>query len=192
MGNRLGVLGGTFDPIHLGHLVLAEEARERCALDAVLFVPAGDPWMKAGRALAPAEDRLRMTELAVASNPSFAVSGLEIDREGPTYAVDTLRALHEREPRTELVFVAGADAIADLPRWREPEALLTLARFVAATRPGPDAAALPDHPAIETLEIPALDISSTDIRARVAAGRSIRYLVPDDVAAHIREAGLYR
>ncbi len=182
-------MGGTFDPIHHGHLVAAEEARYAFSLDRLLFIPAGHPWQK-GRHVAPAEERYEMTQLAIADNPAFEVSRIEIDRAGPTYTVDTLRALRAEKPDAELVFITGADAIREILTWKDPDEALALATFVAVTRPGYELERLPSQK-IEVLEIPALAISSTDIRARVAAGRPIRYLVPDPVAAHIKVHDLY-
>jgi nicotinate-nucleotide adenylyltransferase len=182
-------MGGTFDPIHHGHLVAAEEARYAFSLERVTFIPAGHPWQKE-RHVAPAEARYEMTQLAIADNPAFEVSRIEIDRDGPTYTVDTLRALRAEKPDAELFFITGADAIREILTWKDPDEALALATFVAVTRPGYELEKLPSQQ-IEVLEIPALAISSTDIRARVAVGRPIRYLVPDAVAAHIKIHGLY-
>jgi nicotinate-nucleotide adenylyltransferase len=193
-----GVMGGTFDPIHYGHLVTAEEARSSFALDEVIFVPAGRPWQKETTEVAPAEDRYLMTVIATASNPAFRVSRIEIDREGPTYTIDTLRALREQlGAGVELWFISGADGILNILTWKDPEAVLREARFIAATRPGYDLdrlekelpAGLEDRVAI--MEIPALAISSTDIRLRVREERPIRYLVPEGVARYIEKTGLY-
>ena len=140
MGRRLGVMGGTFDPIHYGHLVTAEEALVQFALDAVMFVPTGHPWMKQGRVVSPAEDRYLMTVIATASNPRFQVSRVEIDRDGPTYAVDTLRTLSADNPDAELYFITGADAMLEILDWKDPEEVLSIAHFIAATRPGYDLA----------------------------------------------------
>ena len=184
---RLGVMGGTFDPIHLGHLVCASEVAYALSLDSVVFVPAGRPWQKEGRALAPAEDRYEMTRLATADDERFVVSRIELDRYGFTYTVDTLRELAAVD--TELFFIAGADALAQVRTWREPETLFELATFVAVNRPGHD---LPDAlPDVKVVDIPALDISATDIRSRVARGAPIRYLVPGPVADYIAARGLY-
>lgn len=190
-------MGGTFDPIHHGHLLTAEEARWQFHLDEVVFIPTGSPWMKEHPVAAPAEDRYAMTALATAANPGFSVSRSEIERDGPTHTVDTLRALREEDAATELFFVTGADAVLSLDDWKEPDAVLELAHVIAATRPGYDLSALEeggdrDHPRITVMPIPALAISSTDIRTRVAEGRPIRYLVPDQVRAWIEKAGLYR
>jgi nicotinate-nucleotide adenylyltransferase len=190
-------MGGTFDPIHYGHLVTAEEALVQFALDSVLFVPTGLPWMKEHGVVSPAEDRYLMTVIATASNPLFDVSRMEVDRDGPTYTVDTLRGLKERYgEQTDLFFITGADAIVEILAWKDHEELFGLAHFIAATRPGYDIAAFegpPDsRPEITVMNIPALAISSTDIRARVAAGRPIRYLVPEGVKSYVEKAGIYR
>lgn len=197
MGRRLGVMGGTFDPIHHGHLLTAEEAAVQFGLEQVIFVPTGQPWMKADREVSPAEDRYLMTVIATASNPRFTVSRIEIDRAGPTYTVDTLRALRELHPGAELFFVTGADAMLEIFSWKDPSELLSLAHFIAATRPGYDLAhfeaeAPTAHPNVTVMNIPALAISSTDIRQRVREGRPIRYLVPEGVKSYIEKAGLYR
>ena len=195
VGRRLGVMGGTFDPIHYGHLVTAEEALDQFELDGVVFLPTGRPWMKAHEVISDAEDRYLMIVIATASNPLFSVSRMEVDRDGPTYTVDTLRALKkERGPQTELFFITGADAMLEILQWKEPEELFELARFIAATRPGYDIASFdaPSNPSVTVMNIPALAISSTDIRVRVAGGHPIRYLVPEGVKSYIEKAGLYR
>jgi nicotinate-nucleotide adenylyltransferase len=197
MGRRVGIMGGTFDPIHYGHLVTAEEAVMQFALDEVVFVPTGNPWMKADRPVSPTEDRYLMTVVATASNPRFSVSRAEIDREGPTYTVDTLRQLADDHPDAELYFITGADAMLEIFDWKDPEEVLSLAHFIAATRPGYhlarfEAAAPTHHPKVSTMDIPALAISSSDIRARVHEGRAIRYLLPDGVRSYIEKQGLYR
>lgn len=190
-------MGGTFDPIHTGHLVTAEAARHAFGLDRVIFLPAGTPWQKHHRECAPAEDRYLMAVIATAANPAFEVSRLEIDREGPTYTRDSLQHFHDADRDAELSFITGADAILQILTWKEPERLLELATFVAATRPGYDLseldATIPPglRDRVRRFEIPALSISSTDIRSRVREGRPIRYLVPDGVAAHIDKARLY-
>ncbi|MET0801393.1 MAG: nicotinate-nucleotide adenylyltransferase [Actinomycetota bacterium] len=191
-------MGGTFDPIHYGHLVTAEEALHQFDLDEVVFVPTGSPWMKEHEIVSPAEDRYLMTVIATASNPLFRVSRMEVDRDGPTYAVDTLRELrHERGPDADLFFVTGADAVLEIFQWKQTEDLFDLAHFIAATRPGYDIAAFEahaetKHPGITVMNVPALAISSTDVRARIHAGRPIRYLVPEGVKSYIEKAGLYR
>lgn len=190
---RIGVMGGTFDPIHHGHLVAASEVAARFGLDEVLFVPTGDPWQKtgAGRHVTPAEHRYLMTVVATASNPRFSVSRVDIDRSGPTYTIDTLRDLHARRPGAEFFFITGADALAQIMSWKDVDELVTLAHFVGVTRPGHELtdAGLKD---VSLLEVPAMAISSTDCRARVAEGEPVWYLVPDGVVQYINKYGLYR
>jgi nicotinate-nucleotide adenylyltransferase len=194
---RVGVMGGTFDPIHHGHLVAAEEARWQFRLDEVVFVPTGQPWQKPA-GVTGAEDRYLMTVIATASNPAFSVSRLEIDAPGPTYTVDTLHRLRaELDPGTRLFFVTGADAVLQILTWKDPDEVLALAELIAATRPGHDLADLAEKvPSaagrVHPMRIPALAISSTEIRARVAAGAPIRYLVPEGVARYVEKRGLYR
>ena len=190
---RLGVMGGTFDPIHHGHLVAASEVAHLFALDEVVFVPTGEPWQKAERAVTDPETRFLMTAIATADDPRFSVSRVDIERAGPTYTVDTLRDLAAQRPGAELFFITGADALASIMTWRDPEDVLALAHLVAVTRPGHhlDAAHLPPG-AATVVEIPALAISSTDCRERVAAGAPITYLVPAGVERFIAETGLYR
>jgi len=193
-------MGGTFDPIHFGHLVTAEEALVQFNLDRVLFMPAGHPALKAKQQITPAEDRYLMTVIATAANPDFDVSRLEVDRPGLTYTIDTLRALHdEYGPAAELFFITGADAVWEIVGWKDAEEIAGLATYIAATRPGYDLeAARASHEGkatafcIEYIEVPALAISSTDLRARVAARRAIRYLTPEAVGAYIEKRGLYR
>jgi len=198
VGTRLGVMGGTFDPIHYGHLVTAEEALNQFRLDGVIFVPTGRPWMKEHGVVSPPEDRYLMTVIATASNPLFQVSRMEVDRDGPTYTVDTLRGLKEELGQdADLFFVTGADAVMEIVQWKQQNELFALAHFIAATRPGYDIAAFEAHapraiPDITVMNIPALAISSTDVRTRVAAGRPIRYLVPEGVKSYIEKVGLYR
>jgi nicotinate-nucleotide adenylyltransferase len=185
---RLGVLGGSFDPVHHGHLIAASTLREKLELDAVLLVPAGQqPFKRDGHGASGAE-RAAMAELAVAGEPGLAVDRIEVERAGPSYTVDTLAALRAGRPDAELVLLVGADAAAELPAWREIGRIRELSRVVVFTRAGADAPTL-DVPVVT---IPALEISSTDIRARVQAGLSIRYLVPETVAAYIAANGLYR
>ena len=203
---RLGILGGTFDPVHLGHLALAEEVRETLDLARVLFVPAGDPWQKVGTDVTPGAIRYALVERAIADNPGFAASRLEIDRPGPTYTAETLAVIADAERAAgrdpDLWFILSAEALAGLPTWRDPERVLALARLAVVPRADDaedlDAAAArfaADFPGeggrALFLPGPRLAISGTLIRARVAAGRSIRYLVPDAVAAKIREYALY-
>lgn len=193
---RVGVMGGTFDPIHHGHLVAASEVQSWFDLDEVIFVPTGQPWQKADRPVSPAEDRYLMTVIATAANPRFAVSRVDIDRHGPTYTIDTLRDLAAVHPDADLYFITGADAMAALLTWRDHGELFELARFVGCTRPGHDMDAatlegLP-HDRITLVEIPALAISSTDCRHRVATGEPVWYLVPDGVVQYIGKHELYR
>jgi nicotinate-nucleotide adenylyltransferase len=191
-------MGGTFDPIHYGHLVTAEAAVWKFSLDSVLFVPSGHPWMKEHKEVSAAEHRYLMTVIATASNPRFSVSRIEVDREGPTYAVDTLQELRRKaEEEVELFFITGADAILEIFQWKDPDEVLSMAQFIAATRPGYDIArfekaAASSRPNISVMDIPALSISSTDIRRRVHDGEPIRYLVPEGVHAYIHKMGLYR
>jgi len=197
---RLGIMGGTFDPIHFGHLVTAEEALIQFNLDRVLFMPTGSPAFKSGQRITSAEDRYLMTVVATASNPDFDVSRMEVDRPGLTYTVDTLLALRaEYGPGAELFFITGADAVWDIVGWKDADQVASLATFIAATRPGYDlAAARASHDIqatgfrIEYIEVPALAVSSTDLRARVAGRRAIRYLTPEAVSAYIVKHGLYR
>ena len=196
---RLGVLGGTFDPVHVAHLVLGEVAREDLGLDRVLFVPAGQPWRKSGREIAAATDRIAMLRLATAGNSAFGVSTVEMDRDGPSYTEVTLEALlKEYGKSTELFFVLGRDSLADFPHWHDPQRIAELATLVVADR---DAAGVsselePALPGIVArlcwVRMPRIDIDSTGIRNRVREGRSIRYRVPDGVASYIEERGLYR
>jgi nicotinate-nucleotide adenylyltransferase len=188
-------MGGTFDPIHHGHLVAAEEARYAFGLERVLFIPAGTPWQKESRSVTSAEQRYEMTQLAIGDNDQFEVSRVELDHEGPTYTIETLRKLRDTlGPGAELYFVTGADAILQILTWKDPEDALELATFVAVSRPGHDLHELEElgvSDRVVRLEIPALAISSTDIRRRVAEGRPIRYLVPEQVRRYIEEHGLY-
>lgn len=190
---KLGVLGGTFDPIHNAHLLLAEQAREQLGLKKVFFIPAGDPWRKAFRRVVPAQHRLAMTQLAVKDDPGFLVDDCEIKRQGPTYTADTLRDLHKRHAKDELYLLLGEDALADLPFWRDPESIAEEAHIVSAPRGGVVLPELPfDADRVVRIKMPYLEISSTDIRARAKAGKSLRYLVPDAVADYINEHKLYR
>jgi nicotinate-nucleotide adenylyltransferase len=187
---RVGLLGGTFDPPHLGHLVAAESARIALALDEVQFVVAGSPWMKED--YSDPEHRVRMTERAIDGDPHFTVNRTEVDRPGVTYTVDTLQALRAQDPGVTLFFLLGADAAARLPEWREVDKALELATFVVLTRPGYDTD--PDDLAaegLERVEMPAIGISSTDLRRRFAAGEAVRHLVPLSVEAYVREHRLY-
>jgi nicotinate-nucleotide adenylyltransferase len=186
------VLGGTFDPIHLGHLVCASEVAFLLGLEEVVFVPTGQPWQKEGTAVSPAEDRYAMTVAATRGDPRFSVSRVDIDRGGVTYTRDTLHDLRAAHPGAELFFILGADALARVPTWRHAEEVFDLATFVGVARAGyvVDASVFPPG-AVELVETPLLDLSGTDCRARVARGAPIRYLVPDAVADHIAARGLY-
>ncbi|MBI2858583.1 MAG: nicotinate-nucleotide adenylyltransferase [Chloroflexi bacterium] len=198
---KVGVLGGSFDPVHVAHLIIAEEARVRLGLSKVIFVPAGHPYMKAERGITAPEQRLEMVRLAVSSNPYFEASSVDVERAGPSYTVDTLEVLRNTLPAgRELYFIAGFDSLGSLPLWREPGRILDMCWLVGIPRPG---VAAPDLERLEKaipgvarrvvlLNGPVLSISSTDIRDRVAAGLSIRYLVPEAVECYIREKGLYQ
>lgn len=190
---RIGVMGGTFDPIHLGHLVAASEAAHRFALERVVFVPTGQPWQKSDRRVSSPEDRYLMTVIATAADDRFSVSRVDIDRAGPTYTVDTLRDIRaDLGEEHEYHFITGADALGEILSWREPEEVLRLAHLVGVTRPGhvlADPGLAPGR--VTLLEIPALAISSSDIRLRVARGEPIRYLVTPGVEAYIAKVGLY-
>lgn len=199
---RIGLFGGTFDPPHLGHLVLAEWARVRLRLDRVVFVPAGTPPHKRGRPLTDAALRLALTRLAVRGNPAFTVTAFEARRAGPSFTVDTLRHFHARQPDARFYLLMGADSLADFPNWHEPAEIARLATLVVAARPGsagpaPDARSRPPARAraggrVVLLDNPLVAISSSVLRARARAGRSLRYLVPDAVAAYVARHGLYR
>lgn len=188
---RIGVMGGTFDPIHHGHLVAASEAADAFALDEVIFVPTGNPGNKT--AISSPEHRYLMTVIATAANPRFTVSRVDIDRPGITYTIDTLTELSKARPDADLYFISGADAIAQILAWKEVDSIWPLAHFVAVTRPGHQLQ-LPQvkEARISQLEVPALSISSTDIRNRAAAGKPIWYLVPDGVVQYIAKHKLYR
>jgi nicotinate-nucleotide adenylyltransferase len=195
---RLGVFGGTFDPIHLAHLVLAEQAREQLRLDQVLFMPAFIPPHKMGRTLSPPKVRFEMAELAVAGHPNFEVGDLELRRTGPSYTVDTLRTLREQHPSAELFLLLGGDSLADFPTWREPREILSLAKLGVMKREGSPP---PEQPTgweaelaerVTFIEAPLLAISGTDLRRRVSEGRSIRYFVPAAVEAFINANKLYQ
>ncbi len=196
---RIGVLGGTFDPIHLGHLIIAEETRDRLDLEEVCFVPARDPWMKAGQPLTSGHDRLSMARLAVEDNPFFQVSTLELERPGPSYTVDTLRELQkEYGPEAQLFFILGSDAFVRFDEWKDPEGILGLATLVVVDRPGATASEeaiahqVGNAGSVERVRGVHLEISAKDIRRRVAEGASIRYLAPEPVERYIYARGLYR
>ncbi|MEN2740829.1 nicotinate-nucleotide adenylyltransferase [Microbacterium sp. X-17] len=188
---RIGVMGGTFDPIHHGHLVAASEVASSFDLDEVVFVPTGRPWQKAD--VTPTEHRYLMTVIATASNPMFTVSRVDIDRDGPTYTIDTLRDLERERADAEFYFITGADAVAQILGWHDHDNLWDMAHFVAVSRPGHvlNTAGLPSEN-VSQLEIPALAISSTDCRERVRRGEPVWYLVPDGVVQYIAKHHLYR
>jgi nicotinate-nucleotide adenylyltransferase len=192
-GQRIGIMGGTFDPIHHGHLVAASEVGHFFSLNEVIFVPTGQPWQKNGRKVSPAEDRYLMTVIATASNPRFSVSRVDIDRPGETYTIDTLRDLRAQRGPAEFYFITGADALAKMISWRDADELFSMARFVGCTRPG-HMLTLPDLPSerISLVEIPALAISSTECRERVRDGNPIWYLVPEGIVQYISKRQLYR
>jgi len=197
---NIGVLGGTFDPVHNGHLIVAEEVKTRLNLAEIIFVPAGQPWLKAERPISPAEHRLQMLRLALADKPYFKLSTIEIERTGPSYAVDTVAELRDKlGSEDELFFILGWDSLAELPQWREPSRLIKMCYLVAVPRPGYP------RPKLKTLEViirglsqrvmlmkkPEIDISASAIRERVARGLSIRHLVPEPVNRYIKEHRLY-
>jgi nicotinate-nucleotide adenylyltransferase len=188
-------MGGTFDPIHHGHLVAASEVQAWFGLDEVVFVPTGDPWQKSDREVSPAEHRYLMTVIATAANPRFRVSRVDVDRAGPTYTTDTLKDLRAEHPDAELYFITGADALGDIFTWRDAERLFELAHFVGCTRPGyqMDPATLTGIPEdrVTLVEIPALAISSSDCRSRAIRGEPVWYLVPDGVVQYIAKHHLY-
>ena len=188
---KLGILGGTFDPVHLGHLIIAQEAQARLGLDRVLFIPTGQPWMKRGRAISPGEHRVAMVRLAVAGNHRFEVSSMEVDRPGPTYTVETLRALRrEATEELEIFFIIGEDSLEGLTRWKEPQGVLELCTLVAVSRPGHREAGVAGH---QVRRLPGIQIGigGSEIRERVAAGLPIRYWVPPAVEEYIVRNGLY-
>jgi len=188
---RIGVMGGTFDPIHNGHLVAASEVAQEFHLDRVIFVPTGKPWHKGNTS--DAEHRYLMSVIATASNPNFTVSRVDIDRPGETYTVDTLRDIRALFPDAELFFISGADAISQIMDWKDVEHVWQLAHFVAVTRPGHElniSGFSADN--VSLLEVPALAISSTDVRRRVSRGYPVWYLVPDGVVQYIAKHNLYR
>jgi nicotinate-nucleotide adenylyltransferase len=198
---KIGVLGGTFDPVHLGHLAIAEETRRKLSLSRIIFIPAGQPWLKTDRAITPAPHRIKMIKIAIETNPYFEVSTTEIDRKGPSYTVDTLSALkQDLGTEAKLFLIIGWDNLIELPKWHNPDVLVKLCTLVAFTRAG---SKRPDLMALEALvpglkkntiilDIEPIDISSTDIRERAARGLSLRRLVPDRVARYIRENNLYK
>ena len=203
MNRRIGILGGTFDPPHLGHLLIAETARVTLDLESVLFLPAGEPWLKSGQRITPAAHRLRMVELAVADNPGFCVSDREIRRTGATYTVDTLRELRCAYPDgTQFYFIVGSDVLDQFYRWKEPEEILELCRLAVIERPGGPVngiqvlaerfPAAVESGAVLSVAGPRVDFSASDIRRILADGQSVRYQVPDPVAQYIKQHELYR
>ena len=188
---RLGVFGGAFDPVHTGHLVLASECRQQLALDAVWLVPSGSPPHKDPGGLADAGTRVEMLELATAGDPGLVVSRIEIDREGVSYTVDTLETIAASDPGCELFLLLGADSVADLANWYQPERICELARIVAVNRGGTTSKTAVTGCRVEEVTMPAIDVSSRDIRHRIRQGRSIRHLVPRAVEAYLDEHALY-
>lgn len=195
---KLGILGGTFDPIHLGHLIIAEEARNRLDLEKIFFIPTGEPWMKMPRRISPAVHRVEMVHLAIASNPFFELSLIEVEREGPSYSVDTIAALRQQQFKAELYFILGQDSLADLLAWREPQRLVQMCYLAVAPRLGSPfnisalEKAIPGvSRRIIPVDTPLIDITSTDIRQRAGKGLSLRYLVPPAVERYILRHKLY-
>lgn len=198
---KIGVMGGTFNPVHAGHLMLAEWAREAAGLDQIIFMPAGHPYMKDTRRLLDGKERLHMVALAVEDNPAFTASGMEISREGYTYTCDTVEQLKKEHPDAEIYFIMGADCLYTIENWRDPERIFRACHVIAAARNGASLDAMEQkcreltdrfHAEILLLQFPALEISSTDIRKRVSNGHSIRYLVPEKVREYIIKNRLYR
>jgi nicotinate-nucleotide adenylyltransferase len=200
---RVGIFGGTFDPVHLGHLAVAEQCREQAGLDQVWFVPAPRPPHKLDHPITPFAQRVEMLALALAGNPAFRVDEIERDRAGPSYMADTLQELKQRRPELDLYLMVGSDVLPDLPQWYHPERIIALARLLVVARPGwpvlPEAdvraslgldAAVPVR--MQVVQVPKIDLSSTELRERVVAGRTVRYLVPNAVECYIREKRLYR
>jgi len=198
---KIAVFGGTFDPIHFGHLIVSEEVRNKLGLEEVLFLPAGQPWLKASTPISPAKHRLEMVRLAIADNPHFELCTAEVDRPGPSYAVDTMDELRRRlGSEVKLFFLLGSDCLGELPRWKEPQRLIQLCRLVVFTRPG---FSLPPMEGLElaipglaknsvSVQVTQVDISATDIRRRVAQGAAVRQFVPPAVEDYILKQGLYR
>lgn len=197
---RIGIFGGTFDPVHIAHLLLAEQCREQCALDQVWFVPAGNPPHKEGNTISSGKQRQEMLDFAIAGHPAFLVKDLELDREGPSFTVDTLRQLKASQPDDEFFLIVGADSVRDLHTWREPEAILEMATLIGVNRPDislPDLTELAQKfgesgiSKILWVSIPGTDISSTDIRQRIQENKSVRYMTPRAVEIYIHNNKLY-
>jgi nicotinate-nucleotide adenylyltransferase len=197
---RVGVFGGTFDPIHLGHLAVARSIQSTLSLDKVVFVPAGQPWLKAGTPVSPVKDRVEMLRLAIARRKAFELSTIEADRPGPSYTVDTMEALRKQSGHdSTLFFLLGSDALLDIPKWKEPKRLIRLCQLTAFARPGCGRPVMEDLDAavpgisrrVVFVEVPQVDVRATAIRQRIAAGRSIQRLVPRAVERYILEHGLY-
>jgi nicotinate-nucleotide adenylyltransferase len=191
---KIGILGGTFDPVHMGHLVLAEQAKEKLKLDKVIFIPCFSPPHKTRRKLSPAKDRFRMTALAVEGNAWFFVSDIELKREGLSYTVDTLKELRRLYPESAIYFLTGSDVLGEIHTWRNPEEIYKLVRMVIATRPGFDSFDPNNRFAKRSIILPitGIDVSASGIREKVKKGQSIRYLVPQQVEEYIRRRKLYR
>lgn len=200
-GRKIGVMGGTFNPIHMGHLLLAEWAMEAAGLDQILFIPTGIPYMKGKCHVLSGEMRLQMTALAIEDHPAFKVSGMEVERKGYTYTCDTMEQLKKKSPKDEFYFIMGADCLYTIEKWRDPERIFEACSVIAAARNGSSLLQMEEkcnelsdkfHGNILLLQFPAMEISSTDIRERVACGRSIRYLVPEKVREYIISNHLYQ
>jgi nicotinate-nucleotide adenylyltransferase len=195
---RFGIMGGTFDPIHYGHLAAAEEAKHRFALQKVIFIPCGQPPHKKDYQVTNAEHRLEMTRLAIEDNPEFEISRLEIDRPGPSYAIDTIAELRQSYLDAEFYFITGADAILEILTWKQPQRLADMCELIAVSRPGYDLAVFKEKigneiaPRVHLLDVPGVSISSTEIRCRVSQGTPVRYLLPEKVRTYIEKESLYR
>ena len=187
---RIGLLGGTFDPIHLGHLIAASEVHSALHLDQVIFIPAGNPWQKSTRSITPGPDRLNLVNLAIAGDQRFSSSDIEISRSGPTYTIDTINELKQENPDNEYFLILGTDALVNLPTWHEFEKLKKLVTFVGVNRNGVLKVDL--NFSVEFVKIPEIAVSATDIRKRVATGKPIKYLVPSAVEQQIEKLGLYK
>lgn len=190
---KIGLYGGTFDPVHLGHLILAETVREQLELDEVWFIPAFQNPLKADRPITPPKSRLEMLRFAIAGNPHFRLNELEIKRKGPSYTFETLQKINQGHPDDQLFLMIGADSLSDFPKWREPETILKLAQVVAVNR-GNETAEVPaelDSSKIQVLQMPAIEVSSTEIRSRCSQGKSVRYLTPRAVELFISANELY-